>query len=136
MEAHGVREHPAGTLRGRFVRHALGSAVSDVILPAFAQQLLAAAMAGGPLTRDMAGRATVYLKARSHYAILDPTVLDGLRNVWRHVLGDPGLDALDELSRSSSGSRTGSSGRWTAPRARTARSSDRLTDRHPKIAGR
>ena len=36
MEAHGVREHPAGTLRGRFVRHALRAAVIDVILPAFA----------------------------------------------------------------------------------------------------
>ena len=36
MEAHGVREHPAGTLRGRFVRHALRAAVTDVILPAFA----------------------------------------------------------------------------------------------------
>ena len=36
MEAHGVREHPAGTLRGRFVRHALKAAVIDVILPAFA----------------------------------------------------------------------------------------------------
>ena len=33
MEAHGVREHPAGTLRGRFVRHALRAAVTDVILP-------------------------------------------------------------------------------------------------------
>ena len=36
MEAHGVREHPADTLRGRFVRHALQAAVTDVILPAFA----------------------------------------------------------------------------------------------------
>ena len=36
MEAHGVREHPPGTLRGRFVRHALQAAVTDVILPAFA----------------------------------------------------------------------------------------------------
>ena len=97
MEAHGVREHPPGTLRGRFVRHALRAAVTDVILPVFAGELLATATAGRPLTRDMAGRATVYLQARTHYGILDPTVLDGLRNVWRHVLGDRDLAALDEL---------------------------------------
>jgi len=97
MEAHGVREHPAGTLRGRFVRHALRAAVIDVILPAFAHELLAAAMAGTPLTRDMAGRATVYLQARTHYGIVNPTTLDGLRHLWRQVLGDQDLDALDEL---------------------------------------
>ena len=97
MEAHGVREHPAGTLRGRFVRHALTAAVTDVILAAFARELLAAAIAGRPLTRDMAGRATVYLQARTHYGILDPTVLDGLRDVWRQVLGDRDLHTLDEL---------------------------------------
>ena len=97
MEAHGVREHPAGTLRGRFVRQALKAAVIDVILPAFAHELLAAALAGRQLTRDMAGRATAYLQARTHYDILDPTVLDELRNVWRQVLGDRDLDRLDEL---------------------------------------
>ena len=98
MEAHGVREHPVGTLRGRFVRHALRAAVTDVILPAFARELLATAMAGIPLTREMAGRAAVYLQARTHYGILDPTVLDGLRDTWPQVLGDRDLDALDELS--------------------------------------
>ena len=97
MEAHGVREHPAGTLRGRFVRHALRAAVIDVILPAFAEQLVAAAMAGRPLTRDVAGRGTVYLQARTHYGIVDPTTVDGLRHLWRQVLGDQDLDALDEL---------------------------------------
>ena len=97
MEAHGVREHPPGTLRGRFVRHALRAAVTDVILPVFAGELLATATAGRPLTRDMAGRATVYLWARTRYDILDPAVVDGLRNVWRQVLGDRDLAALDEL---------------------------------------
>ena len=63
MEAHGVREHPDCTLRGRFVRHALAAAVTDVILPAFAQELLAEAVAGTPPTRDIAGHATVYLQA-------------------------------------------------------------------------
>jgi hypothetical protein len=97
MEAHGVREHPAGTLRGRFVRHALTAAVIDVILPAFAHELLTGALAGRPLTRDMAGRATVYLQARTHYDIVDPTALDALRHEWRRILGDQDLDALDEL---------------------------------------
>ena len=97
MEAHGVREHPPGTLRGRFVRHALQAAVTDVILPGFAGELLTTATAGGPLTRDMAGRATAYLQARTHYDILDPTALDELRNVWRQVLGDRDLAALDAL---------------------------------------
>jgi hypothetical protein len=97
MEAHGVHAHPTGTLRGRFIGQALGAAVTDVIVPAFGEQLLTAAMAGQPLTRDMCGRATVYLQARTHYGIVDPTVLDGLRNVWRQVLGDPDLDALDQL---------------------------------------
>ena len=97
MEAHGIRDHPPRTLRGRFIRHALTTAVSDVIVPAFAGELLAPAIAGRPLTRDMAGRATVYLQARTHYGILEPTVLDGLRDVWRQVLGDHDLDALDQL---------------------------------------
>ena len=97
MEAHGVREHPAGTLRGRFVRHALQAAVIDVILPAFAHELLAAALAGRPLTRDMAGRAAVYLQARTHYGIVDPSTLDALRDVWRQIFGEQDLDALDEL---------------------------------------
>ena len=48
MEAHGVREHPPGTVRGRFIRRALETAVIDVILPAFAGQLLGAATAGTP----------------------------------------------------------------------------------------
>ena len=97
MEAHGVREHPDGTLRGRFVRHALAAAVTDVILPAFAQELLAEPIAGTPLTRDMAGRATVYLQARTHYGIVHPAVLNGLRDRWREVLGDRDLHRLEEL---------------------------------------
>ena len=68
-----------------------------MILPAFAEQLLAATLAGRPLTRDMAGRATVYLNARTHYGIVDPAVLDGLRRLWLQVLGERDLDALDAL---------------------------------------
>ena len=60
MEAHGVREHPDGTVRGRFVRHALQAAETDVIVPAFAEHLVAEPIAGTPPTRNMAGRGTVY----------------------------------------------------------------------------
>ena len=97
MEAHGVREFPAESVRGRFVRRALEAAVVDVILPRFAEQLAAAALAGRPLTRDMAGRASVYLQARTHYGIVDPGVLAPLAAVWRQVLGDADLRALDDL---------------------------------------
>jgi Mg-chelatase subunit ChlD len=95
MEARGVREHPPAAVRGRFVRRSLSAAVTDVILPTFAADALAAA--GRPLTRDMAGRATVYLQARTHYGILASAVLDAVRSVWRGVLDEADLDALDEL---------------------------------------
>jgi hypothetical protein len=97
MEAHGVREFPAASVRGRFVRRALEAAVVDVILPRFGQQLAHAALAGRPLSRDMAGRASVYLQARTHYGILDPSVLAPLATVWRQALGDRALHTLDNL---------------------------------------
>ena len=97
MEAHGVREHPPASVRGRFIRRALEAAVIDVILPAFAGQLLAVASAAGPLTRDMAGRASVYLQARTHYGIIAPAVLDPVRAVWRQPLGEADLAALEAL---------------------------------------
>ena len=97
MEAHGVREFPAESVRGRFVRRAVEAAVVDVILPRFAEQLATAALTGRPLTRDMAGRASVYLQARTHYRIVDPGVLAPLAAVWRQVLGDTDLRALDDL---------------------------------------
>ncbi len=46
MEAHGVREFPPDSLRGRFVRRALQAAVIDVILPAFAEQVLSRGRCG------------------------------------------------------------------------------------------
>jgi hypothetical protein len=97
MEAHGVRDHPPATVRGRFVSQALAAAVIDVIVPAFAQQTLTAATPGRMVTRDMAGRANVYLQARTHYGILDPTVLDELHGIWRQVLGEHDLAALNDL---------------------------------------
>jgi hypothetical protein len=97
MEAHGVREFPPGSLRGRFVRRALQAAVTDVILPAFAEQAITGAVAGQQVTRDLAARATVYLQARTHCGIVEPATLDPLRHVWRAVLGDRDLRALDDL---------------------------------------
>ena len=77
MEAHGVREFPPDSLRGRFVRRALQAAVIDVILPAFAEQVLAA---GAPRAAADAATSpparTVYLQARTHYGIVDHAVLD------------------------------------------------------------
>src|SRR4051812_35817667 len=59
MEAHGVRDHPPASVRGRFIARALGAAVTDTLIP----RVLAADMG----TRDAAARATVYLHARTHY---------------------------------------------------------------------
>jgi Mg-chelatase subunit ChlD len=97
METHGVREFPPDSLRGRFVRRALQTAVIDVILPAFAEQIMSAAVAGMPVTRDLAARATVYLRARTHAGIVDPADLNGLGDLWRAALGDDDLVALDDL---------------------------------------
>jgi hypothetical protein len=97
MEAHGVREFPPDSLRGRFVRRALQAAVTDAILPAFAEQVMTAAVAGQPLTRDLAARATVYLQARTHYGVVEPAMLNPLRAVWRAVLSERDLRALDDL---------------------------------------
>ena len=97
MEAHGVREFPPDSLRGRFVSRALQAAVADVILPAFTAHVLELAAACRPLTRDLAARATVYLRARTQYGIVDPADLTGLGELWLAVLGEPDLRALDDL---------------------------------------
>jgi hypothetical protein len=97
MEAHGVRDFPACSLRGRFVRRALQAAVVDVILPAFVQQILARVAAGAAPSRDLAARSTVYLQARTHYGVLDPAVLKPMHAVWDRVLGAEDLSALDDL---------------------------------------
>ena len=96
----------------------------DVILPAFAGQLLAAATAGSPLTRDMAGRASVYLQARTHYGILAPAVLDPVRVVWRAGARRTRTSRRStSCSPESSGSPTAIWTRSTAPPATTGRSS-------------
>jgi hypothetical protein len=97
MEAHGVRDFPSDSLRGRFVRRALQAAVVDVILPAFAEHVLASRAAGVAPGRDLAARSTAYLQARTLYGVLDSGVLDPLRAVWERVLGRDDLAALDQL---------------------------------------
>ena len=66
---------------------ALQAAVADTLLPRFAAELLAPALAGRPVTRDLAGRAAVYLRARTHYGAADPATLTWLEPIWRTVLG-------------------------------------------------
>ncbi len=97
MEAHGCRDFPAASVRGRFVTRALQAAVIDVILPRFTVQLASTLLAGEEVTRDMAGRANVYLQARTHYGIVDPGCLTAVRAVWGEVLGTDDLRALDDL---------------------------------------
>jgi hypothetical protein len=97
MEAHGVRDFGPETVRGRFVRRALQAAVADVILPAFAAQVVELAAGRHPLTRDLAARATVYLQARTHYGIIEPADIEALRELWKVVLGERDLQALDDL---------------------------------------
>jgi Mg-chelatase subunit ChlD len=97
MEAHGCREFAADSRRGRFVRLALEAAVLDCIVSRFATQLAASALAGRPVTRDMAGRAMTYLHARTHYGAVQPAALAPLSPIWRAVLGDDDCKALDDL---------------------------------------
>ena len=145
MEAHGVRDFPPDSLRGRFVRRALQAAVVDVILPAFAEQMLASLAAGAAPSRDLAARSTVYLQARTHYGVLDSAVLDPMRAVWdagaRRATTSP---RSTSSTRASSGSPTATSTGSTLPPACTGRSSAspsrpppigrRSGDREPKPA--
>jgi hypothetical protein len=97
MEAHGVRDYPDNSARGRFIRRALSATVTTVLLPRFEAEVLAAAAFGLPLTRDMCGRAMTYLAARTHYGIVDPSTLGALTPLWEHVLGVKDVAALHDL---------------------------------------
>jgi len=99
MEATGLRRFQPGSARDQFARKALAVCVTDVILPRFHQQITAAALAGAPVTRDMCGRAMTYLRARTHYGVVDPASLAGLHGIWTHVLGAGDVHALDDLYR-------------------------------------
>jgi hypothetical protein len=97
MEATGCRAYPDSARRGQFIRLALGAAVLDCIVPRFAAQLALPALAGEPISRDMAGRALTYLQARTHYGVIEPGAIAVLEPIWQHVLGQRDLDALDDL---------------------------------------
>jgi Mg-chelatase subunit ChlD len=97
MEASGCRAFPDSTRRGRFVRLALAAAVVDCIVPRFGAQLALTTIAGQPVSRDLAGRALTYLRARTHYGVLDPSALAALEPMWQQVLGREDVDALDDL---------------------------------------
>lgn len=97
MEAHGVRDYPPATARGRFVRNAVRAAVSDVIAPAFTAEIAITAMSGQPVTRDLCGSSMTYLHARTHCGTVDPAVLAPLQAIWTQVLGTADVAALDDL---------------------------------------
>jgi len=97
MEAHGCRAFPPDSIRGRFTLRALQAAVVDLMLPRFAAELLLPALAGRPVTRELAGRAAVYLRARTHYGAADPATLTAIEPIWRTVIGERDLQALDAL---------------------------------------
>ena len=97
MEAAGVRDYPAATARGRFVRNAIRAAVTDVIAPAFMQQIAMSAVTGQPVTRELCGQSMTYLHARTHCNTVHPGVLAPLTAIWQHVLGPADVAALDDL---------------------------------------
>ena len=97
MEANGVREFPQGTRRGQFIRRAIGAAAVEVILPRLSEALMLEALSAGAVSRDLAGRSMVYLKARCHYGVCDPTKLGPLPGLWAQVLGSDDVARLDDL---------------------------------------
>lgn len=97
MEAQGVRDYPADSTRGRFIRRALSAMVPPVLVSRFQEEIMAAARAGAPLTRDVCGRAMTYLAARTHYGVVDPVTLGSLTPLWESVLGASDMQALHDL---------------------------------------
>src|SRR4051812_36722820 len=87
MEAHGCRDFPPDSIRGRFIGRALQAAVTDTLLPRFAAELLAHTMAGELVTCDLAGTSAVYLRARTLYGAADAAALRWLEPIWETVLG-------------------------------------------------
>ena len=96
MEATGIREFPDQTKRGVFIRAALSAAVVDVIVPRLAEAMMLETLATGGVSRDLAGRAFVYLGARCGY-LLDPGRLGPLPDLWRQALGGEDVTKLEDL---------------------------------------
>jgi hypothetical protein len=97
MEAHGCRDFAPGSVRGRFVVRALQAAVTDTLLPRFADELLVPALAGRPVTRELSGTSAVYLRSRTRYGVAEPATLRWLDPIWATVLGVHDVAALDAL---------------------------------------
>ena len=98
MEAHGVREFPAASVRGRFVRRALEAAVVDVILLRCSPSSCPR-RARRPAADPRHGRARVRLPAGAH-ALRDrrPRACSPrCATIWRQALGDARPAALEEL---------------------------------------
>lgn len=96
MEAHGVRDFPPASRRGRFVRMAVKAAVTDVIVPRFQLQIALQQLVGAP-SRDLCGQSAVYLLARTLYGTFDRADLAPLEAIWREVLGDKDFERLERL---------------------------------------
>ena len=97
MEATGVREFPETGRRGAFIRHALSAAVVDVIVPRLLHATMAEALAANTVSRELCGRAMVYLQARTHYGVCDPDRLGPLPTVWERALGAGDIARLNDL---------------------------------------
>jgi hypothetical protein len=87
MEAHGVRDFPPESKRGRFVRLALQTAIADHMLPHFQRKLARSLLLSGAVSRDLAGTSMVYLKAREGYGGIAAGTLAPLEDLWQRVLG-------------------------------------------------
>ena len=97
MEAHGTRDYPASSARGRFARRAIRAAVADVIAPDFATAIGQSTALGGTVSRDLAGTSMTYLHARTHCDTVDAAVLQLLQPIWEQVLGAADVARLDDL---------------------------------------
>ncbi len=101
MEAHGVRNDPAGSKRAIFATRALRACAVDVLIPTFQRELAQALAATGTVTRDLAGWTMVYLQGRVPYGVLEDDHLAALRPVWTAALGvddhDRVCDLIDRL---------------------------------------
>ena len=97
MEAHGVRDYPPASGRGRFVRKAIRAAVADSCAGCRDGDRLADIARGAPVTRDLCGTSMTYLHARTHCGTVD---VDGPRSADADLGAGPrrrDMRALDDL---------------------------------------
>jgi Mg-chelatase subunit ChlD len=97
MEAHGLRDHAAGSRRARFAQAALQACAIDVLIPAFIAQLVGELGGSGRITRDNAGWTMMYLHGRVPSGVLHDTHLAAVRRLWIAALGQGDHDRVCEL---------------------------------------